>query len=220
MPLLPTYREAVEGLSPAVFKGYFGSRLVGGMIGLMGDLAAEAAREAALMRFFDAVTFPEDALAPHGDERLMPRYPTESADTYKSRLRDAWNAWNRAGTDQAIITQLAGLGLTAEIYANHEWNWDSDTDNWSRFWVVVTSHPWSRWHWSDGTSYGGGATWGSTATPAEIYALRRLVRTWKVGHVVCSHIILVMDPATWSPTPDGTWGDPANRNAGAIYIPG
>lgn len=221
---MPTnFRDYVEqALSPTVLQGNRAQRLVSGGIGLMFDLMAETVNQSVKARFFGSNTFPADAMRYLGEERMLPRYPVDTDATYKARLQGAWEAWQKAGTDQGVVSQLEAMGLTAYIREqNIDWDWDGDSDNWSRFWVIITGHPWQRWLWGDGSLWAGGQTWGSTATAAEVRSIRALVRKWKPGHVVCGHIIVVFDEATWNAEqPDGTWGDPANRSKSAIYWPG
>jgi hypothetical protein len=207
-----------EALSPTVLQGARGERLAGAFA-LMFDTLAETANEAVKARFLGSNTHPVDALPLIGQERMLPRYPVDSDASYRARLRDAWNAWTKAGTDVGIVAQLAAMGLTAYVREqNIDWDWDGDTANWSRFWVVITGHPWSRWKWGDGHTWGGGQSWGSSATVAEVRSVRALVRKWKPARSVCPYIIVVMEADDWAlQQPDGSWADPANRSAAAIY---
>jgi hypothetical protein len=213
-------RYAADALSPTVFQGTNGQKLMPGTLGVFFDAAAEGCNQAVKARFFDSDTFPPSALSYLGAGRSMPRYPLDTDATYTARLRDAWNIWPQAGTKYGIEAQLAALGLTATVKDRSSvgWNWDNDTDNWSRFWVVITGHPWASWEWGDGTLWGDGKTWGSDATVDEVKSVRALVRKWKPAQVVCTNIIVVMDAITWAAEqPDGTWGNPAKRSSAAIY---
>jgi hypothetical protein len=212
-------RYAADALSPTVFQGDSGQRVLPGTLGVFFDAAAEGCNQAIKARFFGSDTFPPSALPYLGDGRSMPRYPIDTDETYTARLRDAWETWKNAGTTTCIENQLAALGLTAEVKdrTTPGWNWDADVDNWSRFYVVITGHPWSRWLWGDGTLWGQ-RTWGSTATLDEVRSVRALVRKWKPAHVICEYIIVVLDGVTWAAEqPDGTWDNPANRSRAAIY---
>jgi hypothetical protein len=225
MPTPTTHqRYAADALSPTVFRGTSGEKLLAGTIGVFFDAAAEGCNQAVKARFFGSDTFPPSALPYLGAGRSMPRYALDTDDTYIARLRDAWNIWPQAGTAIGIERQLAALGLTATVKdrtTTPTWNWDSDTENWSRFWVVITGHPWSPWTWGDGTLFGDGHTWGSDATVDEVRSVRALVRKWKPAQVVCDHIIVVMDEPTWdAQQPDGSWNNPAMRNPAAIYWKG
>ena len=141
-------------------------------------------------------------------------------------------------------------------YRHGAWNWDNAiplaklTGNripWSTFWVVVypttdtPSQPWQRdGTWGDGETWGPSSTstWGSTATPDDVFAIRRIVRRWKPAGSRCVSIIIsfddtAFDPASSAPPlPDGTWkysskysaATPGRRvparDAGAIYWQG
>ena len=216
-------RYAADALSPTVFQGDNGQKLMPGTLGVFFDAAAEGCNQAIKARFFGSDTFPPSALPYLGDGRAMPRYPIDTDASYLARRRDAWNIWKQAGTKIGIDRQFAALGLTASVKdrSTPGWNWDGDTDNWSRFWVVITAHPWTTWTWGSGVLYGDGHTWGSTATLEDVRSVRALVRKWKPAHTVCDHIIVVMDAVTWAAEqPDGTWYNPANRSGAAIYWKG
>jgi hypothetical protein len=118
-----------------------------------------------------------------------------------------------------IVPELSYLGFDAEIKEVHTagWDWDGDTDNWSRFWVVITQDDWDPIYWGTGGAAWGDGVWGCDATQAEAGTLIRLIRKWKAGHMVPITVV-VMDAETWDEEqPDGTWSDPANRSASAIY---
>jgi len=196
MPEPTTFqRYAADALSPTVFQGDVGQKLMPGTLGVFFDAAAEGCNQAVKAWSFGSDTFPPSALPYLGNGRSMPRYPIDTA-----------------------------LGLTAEVKdrTTSGWTWDGAMDsNWSRFWVVITGHPWVAWEWGDGTLWGEGKTWGSTATIAEVRSVRALVRKWKPAHTVCDRIIVVLDAVTWaSEQPDGTWDDPANRSKAAVYWKG
>lgn len=90
---------------------------------------------------------------------------------------------------------------------------------WSRFWVVIypttgsPSQPWQRdGTWDDGSTWDdNGQTWGSTATPDDVDAIRKIVTRWKPMGSRCVSIIISFsdtdfDPTTTAPPlADGTW---------------
>ena len=183
--LLQTYRRAAEQLSPTVLRGEvpgldFGARLRDSWIGLPLDILSEWANQGVKARFFDSNTFPADALPLLGAERLIERYPADTDETYKARLKDAWNIWQEAGTQAGIRRQLEAFGLRdIEFRSNTDWNWDNQPDNWSRFWVILnkSGHSFEKGRiWGDGSVWGGGWTWGSTATFEEVSTIRRIIR--------------------------------------------
>jgi hypothetical protein len=209
------YRAWARDLVPTWLRGEWGGALVD-TFGFVFDLIQEANYEAGASSLLDAPTFPSDALPLIGSERQIERYPSESDATYKARVAGAWIAWPQAGTPGGLLSQLTAGTFTATLKEMKDWNWDGDAANWSRFWTIITNHGWTRTHWGDGRTWGSG-TWGSTASQAEAETLLRIIRKWKPAHVV-GITIVVMDPVAWAAgQPDGTWGNPANRNSAALY---
>ena len=215
---LRTYRAWARDLVPTWLRGEWGGKLVE-LFGFTFDSIQEANYEAGAAGFLDAPTFPADALALVGSERNIERYPSETDATYKARVAGAWVAWPQAGTRGGLLSQLTAGAFTATIYEMWDWNWDgpsSSNPNWSRFWVVISNHGWTRTTWGDGRTWGAG-TWGSTASQAEAQTLLRIVRKWKPAHMVAITIV-VMDDSAWALiNPLGTWGNPANRSTAALY---
>lgn len=227
-----TFREWVQRISyPSALRGDVGSRFIQAL-GLLGDIVAEQTFRATAARNLHSPEYPPDALPLTGNERMLMRFANESAGVYQRRLTSAWTTWLQGGTSGAIVTQFALAGWTAIVREQRNWmpdgsvlpwNWDAGDDglsaNWSRFWLLVTSHPWQRWFWGDGHVYGDGSTtWGSTATTTDVAFMRQIVRKWKPAHVICQYIILVFDSADLEP--DGTWDNHAHRDPRAAYIPG
>lgn len=210
-----TYRQWAKDLAPTWLRGEWGGKLVE-FAGFVFDTIQEADFEGGAAGMLDAPTFPADALPLVGSERQIERYTAESDATYKARVKGAWVAWPQAGTKGGELSQLSAGAFTADIMEMRDWNWDGDAANWSRFWVIITGHGWTRTHWGDGRLWGSGV-WGCSATQAEASTLIRIVQKWKPGHVV-PIIVVVMEDGAWSAgPPDGTWGNPANRNPAALY---
>jgi hypothetical protein len=219
---MATFREYLKQIVPTVFQGSYGSRLTDA-IGMMFDMVAESSRLGVKCWMIRSVEMPPDGLALHGLTRQLPRWAGESHAAYAQRLQKAWDMWAQAGTKQAIITQLAGLGLVASTKENFEWIWDDGVCKWTRFWVVITGHPWSAWKIGQtGYTIGGGQMIGSTATAAERDRVIATIRQWKGAHTLCDKVIVVMDSLNWpiGPQPDGSWDMPQNRSPYAIYWDG
>ena len=130
------------------------------------------------------------------------------------------------------------------VVRTSDWDWDgSDLDEaWARFWVLIyvttgsPTQPFRRLYWGDtDLTWGSGYTWGSTATPADVQAIRAIVDEWKPEGRQCKYIMVVFDDTEFDPTdtapplPDGTWGPWSKNSAGtqvatrsdaAIYWPG
>lgn len=125
------------------------------------------------------------------------------------------------------------------------WNWDGTSSAWSRFWVIIypttgaPQLPWARASvmGTAGVKVGSPSnrTVGSTATTDDVFAIRRMVSTWKPIGSRCEKIVIAFtdtdfDPAfTSPPLPNGTWANDGTysttapgrlvpaRNANAIY---
>lgn len=134
---------------------------------------------------------------------------------------------------------------STSVVRTTDWDWDGSAleDAWARFWVLIyvttdaTPQPWQRITWGQpGLQWGtSGYTWGSTASPADVQAIRNIVEAWKMEGSHCQYIMVVFDDTEFDPTdtapplPDGTWG-PWSKNSGgtqvatrsdkAIYWPG
>jgi hypothetical protein len=172
--------------------------------------------EAGACNQLPAPTFPVESLSPKGNERQIERYPGDTDEIYKERVAGAWVAWSQAGTVPGMLSQLTAAGFDAEIKECRDWDWDGDTANRSRFWVILHNTGWTPRLWGDGHVWGVGV-WGVDAPIEEVNLLVRIVMKWKPGHMV-PIIIVVLDEAAWAADqPDGTWGDAANRNPAALY---
>jgi len=215
------YNDWVRELSPTVLLDEWGEKFAHALLGLQADKVAQLYALAVASRNLDFAGLPDDAVELIGQNKALPRVPFETLDNYKTRLSYAWETWQQAGTPVGLLNELARIGLTASIVESWEWDWDGDTLNWSRFWVVITGHPWGAPpKYGDGTAYGSGATYGSSAKSEDVRSVRNLVRLLKPGKAVCSHIIVVLDPTQWSGAPTGNWQYPENRDQGAAYWSG
>jgi len=215
-----TYRQHVESISPTILVGDVARRFIAGSLSLVADSIASWSAQALRARLFNDPAQPTDALSLQGEERLSPRYAVDTDATYRARLRSAWDRWKQGGSEIGMLAELAAYGLAAEIVLNSEWDWDGDATNWSRFWVVLVSHPWTPPPdlGDPGLALDGTWTLGSSATPEEVDTVRKIVRRWKPGHMACANIILVFDTDGWpSNQPDGTWDNPLNRFEDACY---
>lgn len=215
------WRAYAKRFLPGTALGYWGERLTG-MLALFADDTATGLSEARKAPWLAEATSPDDVLTHVGNERLMEKYPGETDATYRARLLAAWDTWSKAGNESVIIAQLTAFGLSGiTIKTNADWNWDNQPNNWSRFWVVITGHPWT-WSgtWGDGGDWGDGRLWGITATEAQLEAVRSIINKFRPAHVINPWIIFVIDGAQWTGTPNGKWDDWRERDAGAVYIDG
>ena len=230
-----TYREFLIDLMPPWFRGAVGELYTQG-VGFVEDITAETFNQAGKAHLLLSNTFHESTLKFVGAERLIPRNAAETDVGYLNRLHDAWKVWPKAGQATGVVEQLAIAGYTAHIFMQGQpgqkpgditgdvWNWDDDLLNWSRFWVVITGHPWTdEGDWGDPGDYGDGGTWGTTATLEEVLTVRGICRRWKNAEAVFPHIIIVLDQTAWNAlgTPAVTTGDRydifENRSDAARY---
>lgn len=111
------------------------------------------------------------------------------------------------------------------------WNWDG-TSQWWRAWVIIYANPlgwsgsplWGTGNWGDV-----GRLWGITGPTSQMLAtLRAVIKKWKPQHTTVTNIIISFDDTLFDPAlgpdgthnPNGTWGNPANRPANAVFLDG
>lgn len=201
------FRDLLLGISPPWLRKRRASELWD-VLGLALDGFADTARDAVKARFVNLA--PSDALGFIGADRLLERYATQSEDSWRAWIEAAWDLWTFAGTENSVERALAEAGFTgASVHQANgtpppgwvgAWPPDSDTANWSRFWVWLAEpwpFPWQPVLWGDGHKYGDGHTWGSTATKQEIDLVRRIVRKWAPAHTICPGIYV---PFSGGPT--------------------
>lgn len=130
------------------------------------------------------------------------------------RTVDRRGNWYRLAADG---TKSSSIGLA-------DWTWDAVPASpfWGRFWLIIEpvggTLPWAEVDaWGDATLWGSGVfgaastTIGTTATPAEVGALRSIVREWKPAGVACEWIVVSYNAAAFGPgtgtVTDALWGD-------------
>lgn len=148
--------------------------------------------EAMLMRYPPRT--PDDAVDLLGSDSAIERFEGEPTATYHSRVNARWKTWKKAGSAQAIIDSLVAWGMpesSVAVYQDFEGHFAPGA--WySRFWVVL------------GPDYGtlgiapltmpftlGDALLGSTATAAQIKAVKRQILKWKTLHSYPVWIFLI-----------------------------
>lgn len=191
---LVNFRDLIERISPPWLAAENAAGFVGVVFALVGDTIAEGAELAARAPWLLEATSPDDVLPLIGDERRMPRYPSETAAQYRARLHGAWNAYSFGGDESAIITQLEAAGFVGvRIY--DPGNWERGPSGYStQFWVWFPegSHPIT----AQGPICGAGPVCGDGSicgpvgiTPAQLRAVRSLVRKWKSSRWICRQLI-------------------------------
>lgn len=214
----------LENMSPTWMSRGYGSRLVLGLLGFMGDALLDSATFAAKAAWPLESSSPDDALDLQAAETGIRRYPSETVASHRAREATPWDAWEFAGTKegfgddgQGIDGQLHLLGYpNAFTVADYEWSLP-DPVLWSRFWVIIpeTDHSWQHdGTWGDPGTYDDGGVWDSTATIDEVRALRAVIRQWKAARDICVSIIALMGGEDLWDYPAGIWSDPGNWDDG------
>jgi hypothetical protein len=201
-------------LAPSQFKGYWASRLLGGLLGVPTDTVAHANVEAGAVGVFKSNVCPLDVLAHVGNERMLVKYPNETSAAYKARLANAWNIWLSSGSPSAMVDQLSSAGfpncmIQRDFSANAgdtERGCDafpSSADYWSSFVLVVPragyydeldtaryfdeSPPWT----FDGfpvVYWGNGS---SIVNRETMYVIKSIVKKWKPVDFICRAIVIL-----------------------------
>lgn len=142
-----------------------------------------------------------DAQLEAGAMRNLAKYQTESDDTYRRRLLDAWNIWLYSGeAENTIIRQALAAefdNITLDKHLGAGGHPDRD----------IPTYPDSRHHWSQfnliltlSASIGNGAVASPSAidqTPSTLISseqldtLRYIIKKWKPVDWVCREIIVV-----------------------------
>jgi hypothetical protein len=157
------------------------------------------------------------------------------------RIRIVWSTLDVAIGSGELITTWITLNAdgTQEVLQVQPGNWDWDGNHapeWSRFWVIVYPGLFvqSTQTWDDGSLWDDGHFWDvSGVTADQIKTMRRIIQTWKRSASQCGATLFgggliaafstgIFDPTSspGAPMPDGTWGNPSNRDTGAAYLDG
>ena len=139
-----------------------------------------------------------------------------------TRYTLAPGGWQYTITGYDPNTAPSGTVVTDSV----TWDWDGTTDK-TRAWVMIycpTLWPSAAAYASDLTfadsgTVDDGGTVGSTALPRDISGLLETVRTMTPPHAKMQQVILAFSSGDFDAVaPDGTWGDPWNRNPNYEYV--
>lgn len=192
--MLTDWRKYVEKLPlSAVWKGEFGAKFVGVVMGEVHNMLDEGFSDALRSPYLHLTgKTPDDALPFIGSETNINGYPGETLPSYRARLQDPWETWIPAGDEDVITAQFSAAG-----YPGVEVQFDpaalgprgEAAPYYTQFWVFF---PFSSGHPIDGTGpvYGGftwgdGTLWGLTAPVSFYQLIHFIVRKWKPGHWIC-----------------------------------
>lgn len=241
-----TFRGAILRAAPKRLRRYWGSRLIYAL-GIQWDALIDLMVDGITARFPDYT--PPDGLAAIGRDRKIRRGFAESAASYAVRLKRWIPDRKTKGNPYTLMRQLQGYLTgysvrlrtvnnagawhtlyadgTTDFYVNPEWDWDGESDPWSRFWVILYA-PTALWNpdgtWGQGANYwGDGGVWGLSATYEQGQTIKAIVREWTPPHSTCAGVIVTWDATAFDPTdpevgdadfPNGNWGR-AGKDDGA-----
>jgi hypothetical protein len=183
--IIDNYRRFVEQLTVGLrhLRAHFGDRLTGALA-LGADEIGEAARFAFLVRLPGHPLQTEDALNQVGQDRQLFRYRLESYQSWRSRIQNAWEHYEQAGTPIQILRAINDWGLA--IFPS-TWTVGQTfllETGWATFQIYISS---GLVAWQAPIVYGAGDTYGqdnllygvSNADTEDVATLSRIVRKWK-----------------------------------------
>ena len=244
---LITYRDSILRAAPAWLQRAWGSRLLYGLA-IQWDALTDATVLAVKLRLPQYAI--ADAVPLIGRERGIRRGFDESAEGYAARLVRWVDDRRIKGNPFALLAQLKGYfaGYSGDMhvvnvygmwhtlkadgtkwsYFGDNWNWDGDTEAFSRYWVIidnptndVTSAPlWTvDGTWDSGGTWGDDPThgWGLSITLDQVDSLQGIVADWNSPHEKPVNIIVNFEPTAFDPEapydmhnngqPHGSWGE-------------
>lgn len=193
-----TWRRYVYQYMPDMFRRYWGVRFGTGMIGGLWDRISQALVDSVTALYVQEENGPAyDALRPLGNEMSMPQYATETWLQYRSRLRTAWETWDKAGSFGTIVDQLALAGLPdAQVFRF------SESGSWSEFVVFYPNgaHPVTDFasYFGSGATFGDGTIYGpNNLTAEQLRTYKDLILHWKPADWKCPYIIFEVSGETY-----------------------
>lgn len=220
------FRDGILGLAPRWLREEWGAKYLY-TLGLMLDIATEAARQGVKARFPKLA--PDDALPLIAHDRGIVLGFDEPRKGSEARLRTAVTDSKVAGGYRALLRQVRGYYATHAIRCGvvtnrgtwHTWdendvytvtklagNWDWDGSPggkpwWGRWWLII----WpldvnlidDEGEFNDSLDdvFGDGGTIGTTASPSMVATIREIVREWWPQGTSCSEIIIALDPESF-----------------------
>lgn len=212
---MSTYREWQSSLHPTSLAGRWGSAW-GAALGAEKDRILGLAREAVTVR-----GLPEGdraALDAGGADRGIPRLAGEGLDSYRDRLRGAWESWSWAGTPRGIReTLLLGALGGSTLYTDRVLPRPPSPSLWARYTVVfsgrVTWDAETAWDtpgvdW-DGTYKAGVGDLDPEDARSQLYGI---LRTWSNARDCVTSVIIARAAYLWDTSE--TWDSPVNWDDG------
>lgn len=239
-PDLHTFRDTIRRISPPWLQGFWGYRLMYSLA-IPLDAFGDGLVASIKLRFpnvYSAETLPligRERGIRRGPDETDEGYAVRQRDWWEAH-RHRGNPYNLLG--RVLVGYLtphlvkmrevnnAGAWYTRNADGTTEyhfaspwnWNWDNDTFHWSRIWVIIYP-PADLWTnngaWGAGDAWGpntfGQPSWGSSATPEQVTAIRELITEWHAAHARCVNIVVAFDDTKFDPAggpanyPDGSW---------------
>lgn len=226
-----TFRQYQQDLGP--YRDTTGLAWAAGL-GAMKDALLRASIDSLLA---GAITrCPDDAVARIGDDTNIERLPGEALDSYRARLRGAWETWSWAGTATGVRTALNLLGwwgvwLPTVREIGHP---DPYTHLWARFYVFLTGNSvwgeqlWGAFFWGSAApdprpsallwgafDWGDDTLWGVAITEADLMYIRLSLRKWqgardRVARLVFTFKSVLWGTEIWGAFDWGAGGDPTS----------
>ena len=162
--------------------------------GLVKDVFVDACRVATKAGW--PLATPADGLPFVGQERSLPRVPSDTDETYRSTLVSAWDLWDFGGTEQGVLAAVGRRFPASSPSILTYWDNPSffgvDDARWARFALFLTINTWSAAQvWGGGITWGAPSlTWGISAPQGEVAELLDIVSTWQDAAAVCTKIVV------------------------------
>lgn len=224
---MTTFAEYLTALYPTFLRGPWGRRWGEAEGGALDALSA-AAKLAAKAGF---VALAPGALLPmHAADVALDAAPGEDANSFRSRIRGAWESWSWAGTAYGVAVAVGLMGLgTPVVIGWHRMRWDADAVRWARALVIFTGRA------TYGASAFGAVTFGGrqvqgieTADPATVRPqMRRILRKWLNARDRVERVIVARGGArygdavfgvdTYATESTDLWGPPVYGDPDTTY---
>lgn len=219
------FRDLLAQIAPPWLSRKWGERFLYAH-GLIIDGLVEHALQAMKARFPDKG--PDEALSVIGRDRRIRRGFSESADSYRVRLKRWLDDWRRAGSPFAILSQIRayltgydvriryvndrGTWITLDpdgtfhvrkLFGNWDWDGQFPATAKTRFWIII--YPLASGLWTQSPTLGTphvllrDTTVGSNATVSQVSSIRSIISEWKAAGSRCPYIIIAFDDAMFNP---------------------
>lgn len=154
---------------------------------------------------------PPDAVTRIGGERQLEQGTTETLESFRARLLDAWTVWQFAGTAYGVLLALYYAGYTNALIAipnGFIYSLDGSQQ------LVATASPplvFTKGFWNEFR-----IIFPQPLNPSwspipgnlsdEVQAIRRLVVRWKAGHALFDGMVVMESGAIWGYPTTQLWG--------------